>query len=273
MERRHQPHWPSPLSTAELRTIGHPPPRTEKAFHSKWTAAFWLIAAAGALAVAALYASGRAGALGIPTHHAPRLALAALIGLVVTAVHRRERRDHRFDYSFERAQTLLCVAGALTMILIDNSIARAFGIAGAASVVRFRTPLDDPTDATVMFLLVGLGMACGVGATGVAVAGTVAVCLLLVGFGTFRREPRTRAVTIELVAAGREFPDEHVSRVFARHGIEVQPCEWSQDERTRAKYRAWVDPALRLDVLGADLMNDGASGLASVTWELRKSAA
>src|ERR671917_242341 len=109
-------------------------------------------------------------------------AAAAVIGLVLTAVHTHIRNGRAAGYSLARAQTLLCVAGALTMILIDNSVARAFGIAGAASIVRFRTPVEDPTDATVLFLLLALGMASGAGAFALALAGAVSVCLLLVAF-------------------------------------------------------------------------------------------
>ena len=63
----------------------------------------------------------------------------------------------------EQAQTLLCVSGAMMMIIIGNSLARAFGIAGAASIIRFRTPVDDPKDVTILFLLMGLGMSSGLG--------------------------------------------------------------------------------------------------------------
>lgn len=172
--------------------------------------------------------------------------------------------------SLARAQVLLCVAGAMTMILIDNSIARAFGIAGAASIVRFRTPVDDPTDATVLFLLMALGMACGVGAFGVALAGAAGVCLLLAAFATFVPEPKRRSVTFELVGSGADFPAADVHRVFARHGVAVEPAEWSLDSETRVKYRAMVDETLALEALGADLMNGSAPALQSVAWEVKK---
>ena len=67
---------------------------------------------------------------------------------------------------------LLCMSGALMMIIIGNSLARAFGIAGAASIIRFRTPVDDPKDVTILFLLMGLGMSAGLGAFAVAGLGT-----------------------------------------------------------------------------------------------------
>lgn len=230
-------------------------------------------AGVAALAFAALYVAGRGPALPFSTQPLIRLGLATGIGLVVTAVHKRVRGGRTLGYSLARAQTLLCVAGALTMILIDNSVARAFGIAGAASIVRFRTPVDDPTDATVLFLAMALGMASGVGAFGLAVAGAASVCLLLIAFGTLAPEPRRRNVTIELVGSGHEFPSAHVNRVFAKYGVVTEPAEWLQDTATRVKFRASVEEGLSLEALGADLMNKGQSALQSVGWEVRKNGA
>ena len=104
------------------------------------------------------------------------------------------------------AQVLLCVSGALMMVLINDSLARAFGIAGAASLVRFRTPVDDPRDAAVMFLLMGLGMASGLGAFAIAVSGTVMVCLFLVVLARLSTA-QTRSLRVELVAEGGRFPE------------------------------------------------------------------
>jgi hypothetical protein len=232
--------------------------------------AVWLVAGASALAIAALYAAGRGPVVRLSAPPVARLAVAAAIGIVLTAVHHRIRGGRMLGYSLGRAQTLLCVAGALTMILIDNSIARAFGIAGAASIVRFRTPVEDPTDATVLFLSMALGMASGVGAFGLSIAGTAGVCLLLVAFGIFVPEPRRRSITLELIADGHDFPAAHVQAVFARHNVVTEPAEWSQDSGTRVKYRASVDESLSLEALGAQLMNRGEAGLRSVAWDVRK---
>jgi hypothetical protein len=229
-----------------------------------------LIAGGVVLSIAKLYAAGRGPSLPLGSYFIARLTFAAAIGLVLAAVHKAFRRSRTAGCSLGRAQTLMCLAGALTMILIDNSVARAFAIAGAASIVRFRTPVDDPTDAMVLFLAMVLGMASGIGAFGVSIAGAAGVCALLMAFSTVTPEARQRSVTIELAANGREFPTSHVHRIFARHDIAIEPSEWSQDTTTRVKYRASVDESVPLDLLGAELMDNGDAGLHSVEWEIRK---
>src|SRR5687768_5814173 len=88
-----------------------------------------------------------------------KLAVSALLGIVITSVHKYYHRDKQLSRSLEQAETLLCVAGALMMIIIGGSLARAFGVFGAASLIRFRTPVEDPKDTTILFLLLGVGMA------------------------------------------------------------------------------------------------------------------
>jgi hypothetical protein len=194
-----------------------------------------------------------------------RLGVAALIGLAVTAVQRRGARTAPAQ-AVQHAQILLCVSGAMMMVLIDNSLARAFGIAGAASLVRFRTPVDDPRDAAVMFLLIGLGMASGVGAFALAGGGAVMVALFLVCLGR-AAGPGRRSLVVDLVASGPAFPGAHVQRVFARHGATLEIREaWFGDE-ARATYLVTFATDVPLDPVHEDLVAGGAAGLRAVSWE------
>jgi hypothetical protein len=198
-----------------------------------------------------------------------KLVSAALIGLIITGVQRHTRADHRLSSSMEQAQVLLAVSGALMMLIIGDSLARAFGLAGAASIVRFRTPVEDPRDVTVLFLLMGLGMACGLGSFGVAGLGAafLALCLVLLrqlGANT------DRAMKVALVSEGPVFPTRHVEEVFARHQIALEPIELSNGDAAIMRYRARLSRDASLDELSAQLMNGGTSGIKSVSWEAPK---
>jgi anti-anti-sigma factor len=194
-----------------------------------------------------------------------KLIAAALIGILVTAVHKPSSRDRAGSRSMEQAQMLLCVSGALMMIIIGNSLARAFGIAGAASIIRFRTPVEDPKDVTILFLLMGLGMSTGLGAFAVAGLGTAFLCLTLVALDVMAKQ-QTRLMSIEIVADGRTFPSTRVEEVFARNHIVFEPREIAQADEVTVKYHAWLDPRMSLDDVSAQLMRD-VSGLTSVSWE------
>ena len=193
-----------------------------------------------------------------------KLVAAALIGALVTSVHEPVSRDR--PRSLEQSQILLCVAGALMMIIIGNSLARAFGIAGAAGIVRFRTPVDDPKDVTILFLLMGLGMATGLGAFAVAGLGTAFLCIALLLLDRLATQ-KTRLMSIEMSAPGRLFPTRHVEAVLVRNEVVFEPREISQGKNDiTVKYHTWLDPRASLDDLSAQLMAEGA-GVESVSWD------
>jgi hypothetical protein len=188
---------------------------------------------------------------------AARLLLAAFIGTAIAAVQRYTRRGHQLGRSLEQAHVLLCLAGALTMVIVGESLARAFGIAGAAAIVRFRTAVDDPSDVTVLFLLMALGMAAGLGLIAVAVVGTMFVCGCLVALRHTDRG-RVRAMKVALIANGHRFPAAHVSHVFAHHHITVEPLELSNGDQAAVRYRALINRDTSIDEVSAELLNGGA---------------
>ena len=200
-----------------------------------------------------------------------KLVLATAIGVIVTSVHRKYRRERPQTQAMEQAQVLLCVSGALMMVIIGGSVARAFGIAGAASIIRFRTPVEDPKDITILFLLMGLGMAAGVGLFAVAGLGTLFLCLCLALLNRLGAK-RPRAMMAEVEADGREFPTSHVQGVFARHRVIFEPREVSQGKALSVRYYTLLDPDQSLESLSEELMAGGKANVKSVSWELpRKS--
>lgn len=118
-----------------------------------------------------------------------RLPLAALLGTLLALRPRRGGTPER-QPAVVQTQIILAVVGALIMIVVGASLARAFGVAGAANLVRYRSKIDDPKDAVVMLCAISAGLAAGVGLYGLAVIGTlfIAFCLWIIeGF-----EPQTR---------------------------------------------------------------------------------
>jgi anti-anti-sigma factor len=199
-----------------------------------------------------------------------KLLAAALVGVIVTGVHRPAAAAGRASRAMEQAQVLLCVSGAMMMIIIGDSLARAFGIAGAASIIRFRTPVDDPKDVTVLFLLMGLGMAIGLGAFAAAGLATLFLCVFLVILAR-ASEQRIRTMMLEVVSDSRTFPLGHVQAVLARNQVIAEPREVEQDhEEAVIRYHTTLPLDVALEDLSTQLVADGARGVKSVSWEAPK---
>jgi anti-anti-sigma factor len=258
------------LHTAHLDSVFPIFESLEPAVARRWPWKDLRLAAIGLLLVALLVTAGTWQDGGVtsarPLVELLKLMAAAAIGMLVTAVRRWQRRTPPQSRSLEQAQVLLCVSGAMMMIIIGDSVARAFGIAGAAAIIRFRTPVEDPEDITVLFLLMGLGMSAGLGAFAVAGLATAFLCvLLLVLDRTGAAKPR--AMMVEIEAEGRDFPSAHVQRVFVQHGVVFEPREVSQGKTVAVRYHATLEPSQSLEELSERLVSDGRAGVKAVSWE------
>ena len=85
-----------------------------------------------------------------------RLGAAAVVGFLIAKAYRVSTR--RPPASLDRHATtlvLLTVLVAMTALVVDDSVARAFSLVGALAIVRFRTILEDTRDtAFVVFAVV-----------------------------------------------------------------------------------------------------------------------
>jgi len=191
-----------------------------------------------------------------------KLGMAAFLGLLVTLVHTRCRRGKPPDQDLQHAQVLLCVVGAMVVVIVGDSLARAFSIAGAAGIIRFRTAVDSPKDSILLLLLLGLGMACGLGSMAVAVLSAAFLCFFLLLLGRLG-SGQGRPMMLELTAAGSEFPTGHVEEVLRRNGVRFEAHTHAQGSRPKVQYHTMVDAGVSLQNLSAELQ---ASELKSVQW-------
>ena len=109
-----------------------------------------------------------------------RLPLAAVLGAALAFRPKRRGTPTRTP-AVVQTQIILTIVGALIMLVVGSSLARAFGIVGAASLIRYRSKIDDPKDAGVMLCGLAVGLASGVGLYGLAVfAALFLVCTVAV---------------------------------------------------------------------------------------------
>lgn len=107
------------------------------------------------------------------TGMAPIRLMLASIGATILAVpiswaYFITSRTRRIDQAF--LQTIMVLPLLVTGIamIVLNSIALAFSLAGVVAAVRFRFSLNQPSDAMYIFVAIGVGLGSGIGALGIA---------------------------------------------------------------------------------------------------------
>jgi hypothetical protein len=155
------------------------------------------------------------------------------------------------------------------MIIIGNSLARALGIAGAAAIVRFRTPVDDPRDSTLFLILLGLGMTCGVGSFALAGLAGLFVCGFLLFLNRIGQNS-PRHLELEIVSEATSFPTSRIQNILAARGVDFELHEMSVNNHTSVKYLVNVRHDIDLKLLSDELMLGMEPALRSVTWNEKK---
>jgi len=104
------------------------------------------------------------------------LGLAVLVAYVYQITH----RGISYSQSFIHTLVLLCMIVSVVMMVIGNNLARAFGLVGALSIIRFRTAVKDTKDTAYVFWVLAIGMAIGTGNYSIAL-----ISIVIIAFGVF----------------------------------------------------------------------------------------
>lgn len=89
------------------------------------------------------------------------LTLSTVLTVGLALLYMRTHSGVSYSKSFVQTIVLFGVTISLVIMLIGASIARAFAVVGALSVIRFRNPVKDPRDVAFLFGAMAIGMACG----------------------------------------------------------------------------------------------------------------
>lgn len=103
------------------------------------------------------------------------LLVAFLCGLLISVFYRLTYRGPGYSYSFLNSLIILVMIAAIVIMVIGNNLARAFGLVGAMSIIRFRTAIKDTQDIIFIFFALAIGMAAGVGLHALAFTGAITV--------------------------------------------------------------------------------------------------
>lgn len=116
------------------------------------------------------------------------LTVAAILGAFIAFHPKRqaEAGGPASDKELKNTLIMIPVAGVVMVALVQDSLARAFGLVGLGSFVRFRTNMRNPLDLSIIFILIGLGMACGLKMYefAVTITGFLYVLLYILDFTT-----------------------------------------------------------------------------------------
>ncbi|MCB0729743.1 MAG: DUF4956 domain-containing protein [Ignavibacteriae bacterium] len=91
------------------------------------------------------------------------LFVALIAGIIISIFYRKSYNGPGYQASYVNSLIMLVIITSIVIMVIGNNLARAFGLVGAMSIIRFRTAVKETQDIMFIFFALAIGMAVGVG--------------------------------------------------------------------------------------------------------------
>lgn len=109
-----------------------------------------------------------------------------LLGLVIGYTYKGTTEAGDYTQGFFHTLVMVPALIGLIIMLIGSNVAGAFSLAGAFSIIRFRSTQGNPKDISFVLFAVAAGLACGVGCYLYAVIFTIILCVIIFVFKMIR---------------------------------------------------------------------------------------
>lgn len=110
------------------------------------------------------------------------MAISFVIGFFIFLLYKRVFSGVLYSKSFNVSLIGMTMVTSMVIIAINSNLVLSLGMVGALSIVRFRTPIKDPTDLIFLFWAAAAGIVSGAGFFTLAAIGSVIVGLVMFFF-------------------------------------------------------------------------------------------
>ena len=195
-----------------------------------------------------------------------RLPLAAALGAALALRPKRRGTPPRSP-AVVQTQIVLALVGAVVMLVVGASLARAFGIVGAANLVRYRSKIEDPKDAAVMLCALSVGLAAGVGLYALTIFSTVFMVAALWVIESF--EPHSHKPFMLNIKAEKETDALRAKfeRILQTYKLPFELRSTSDEE---VCYETQVPIDVQIDDVSNRILKLDPAGHIAVEWEEKK---
>lgn len=141
--------------------------------------------------------------------------VAMICGLAIALLYKFTYKGLNYSSSFTISIIMLTMITAIVIMVIGNNLARAFGMVGAMSIIRFRTAVKDASDIMFIFFALSIGLAAGVKLYSVAIFGTLFVGTVFLIVSKFKfTMTSNREFLMQVIARGDQLSDNPFMSTF-----------------------------------------------------------
>jgi hypothetical protein len=121
-----------------------------------------------------------------------------ILGFIISLIYKQTHKKEGYAQSF--LLSLIMLPGIVSIIiLLINDTSKALGLAGAFSLVRFRSVPGDPKDIAYIFFSMAAGVGCGLGYIGFAAAFVIIMgAVMLIISASKYASPKSTSMTLKI---------------------------------------------------------------------------
>lgn len=123
-----------------------------------------------------------------------------ILGLIISLAYLKTHKKDGYTPNFIISLIMLPTIISIIILLVGNNVARAFSLAGAFSIIRFRSAPGDTKDISYIFFTLAVGLACGMGFVGYAVIFTIILCAVMIILDVTKfAMPKSKAMALRII--------------------------------------------------------------------------
>ncbi len=104
--------------------------------------------------------------------------VAFVLSMIIAYTYKKTHQGLSYSQSFVLTIIFITIIIGFVMMVIGNSLTRAFALVGALSIIRFRTVVKDTKDTAYIFWALAVGMGAGTGNYFIALYATLFMSLI-----------------------------------------------------------------------------------------------
>lgn len=183
------------------------------------------------------------------------LSLAFVLSAIIGWVYRYTHKNVSYSQSYVQTLVMVGMIVSLIMLVVGSNVARAFALVGALSVIRFRNAIKETRDVGFIFLAMAIGMTTGTRFYVLAIAATVAVCLVMLimyKFNWFKLDVQRQVVKVQ-IPPGQEYVS-YVEDVLIKYCAEFELVS-TDSARSGALHELYYTAQLKKGNKSAELIS------------------
>jgi uncharacterized membrane protein YhiD involved in acid resistance len=140
-----------------------------------------------------------------------------LCGIFIAILYRVTYKGISYSSGYVVSLIMLTLITALVIMVIGNNLARAFGLVGAMSIIRFRTAVKDTQDIMFIFFALAIGLACGSCAFAIAITGTIFIGIIVYIASLINDTAKVRReYLVQIIYKNADQPESNLHGVLSR---------------------------------------------------------